>query len=107
MVSWFGGLLLLGPSLEIFSKGMSSARRILLSASVRLCRAVDAKMIVFIRASVCVWDGSNGATHFFSLLYLNIVPNIIYWNMVLQKLIHNWEHGLHKLIHSLNYGGHK
>jgi hypothetical protein len=64
-------------------RASSAARRILMSASVHMRRAADAKMTVFVRTSVSVWGLLQRGDAFifflfFALLQLNIVPNITY-----------------------------
>jgi hypothetical protein len=56
-----------------------------LSARVRFRHSVETKMIVFVRTSVYVWGWLQrddavflSTRFFFSLLHLNIVPNITY-----------------------------
>jgi hypothetical protein len=60
-----------------------AAPRVLISVSVRLRRAADAKMTVLSARSFVSGGCSSGVTHlffsyFFPLLHLNIVPNITY-----------------------------
>jgi hypothetical protein len=61
-----------GPAARLFFfevRPAPATRRILLSMSIRLCRVVAAKMIILVRASVCVWGASSGTTHFFTCFF--------------------------------------
>jgi hypothetical protein len=56
----------------VLLRASPAAQRVLMSATVRLRRAADAKMTVFVRASVCVWGllQRGDAFNFFFLFSL-------------------------------------